>query len=416
MRPILLQTLLLCLVAADHPRLTVAASSVFKIAIPSDLHFGELPDAYGPWQDRDSAHFLRRMLRTERPDLVILNGDLITGEDTLAQDPTKSLEVLLAPMLEAKVPWASTYGNHDSKYNLTREALLEAETKYPLSLTQRGPQGTDGVTNYFFLLYNVPAAEPVVILWFLDSRGGSSNRTDNVDNTPNWVSNATTTWFLQKSAELDAQYANLEHIVFTHIPPYPFYDAQSQFLDPATSPSWRGDVLFPGSYGDSPLAIQGESTYSNNTYSDQDVAFVDALLARNVHSIWSGHDHEASWCTTFPNEHDDGDDHETVMKQADINRGGRDARKRPFLCLCKHTGIGGYGTWQRGIRMMSLQSDARGRLAVETWIRMHDGSAVTRVSLNETYGSDTYPRFSEDDHGSEFLWHIRAAAQNDVVL
>jgi hypothetical protein len=36
-------------------------------------------------------------------------------------------------LVEHGVPWASTYGNHDSQFNLSREALFQEENKYSLS-------------------------------------------------------------------------------------------------------------------------------------------------------------------------------------------------------------------------------------------------------------------------------------------
>lgn len=53
------------------------------------------------------------------------------------------------------------------------------------------------------------------------------------------------------------------------------------------------------------------------------------------------------------------------------------------------------GTWNRGVRQVSLQFDKDGAMHVETWVRMQWGSnhpqIITRVDLNSTYGADVYP-------------------------
>lgn len=81
------------------------------------------------------------------------DGDLITGENTFLENATKYLDVLVKPMVEKGVPWASTYGNHDSQYNLSRESLFIEEKKYELSYTQHSAPNVSGVTNYYLPVY-----------------------------------------------------------------------------------------------------------------------------------------------------------------------------------------------------------------------------------------------------------------------
>lgn len=60
------------------------------------------------------------------------------------------------------------------------------------------------------------------------------------------------------------------------------------------------------------------------------------------------------------------------------------------MCFCKHSGYGGYGTWNRGVRQIRMSFDESGVMSVDTWVRMQAGEVVTSVSLNETYGADVY--------------------------
>lgn len=51
----------------------------FQLSIFEDLHFGENAwDQWGPQQDINSVQVLNKVLDFDRPDLVVLNGDLIT--------------------------------------------------------------------------------------------------------------------------------------------------------------------------------------------------------------------------------------------------------------------------------------------------------------------------------------------------
>lgn len=366
----------------DFPKLQLKESNVFTLAIFSDLHFGEEEHGWGIDQDINSTRVMNAVLDSEQSiDLVVLNGDLITGENTFKKNSSEYVDQIVAPMVGHNIPWASTYGNHDSKFNLSREAILQAEKKYPLSWTQQMMPPIPGVTNYYLLL-QTRDGRPTAILWFFDSRGGASYQQDpsNEDDIPNWVADETASWFVATSNQIRAEYGRLPSIAFVHIPPHPFLAAQKAGLDQAH---------FPGINHDVPVAIQGDG--------DDDKAFVDALLHEELlHSIYVGHDHGDAWCGLWPTSSALG-----RPQKAETNGPGATERKRtrPFLCFSRHTGYGGYGSWDRGARIVQLAfEDGKGdgtfgdkdEMQVTTWVRMENGDVITRVMLNETYGSDLY--------------------------
>ena len=191
--------------------LNLADDNSFKISVFSDLHYGENESTFGIPADKNSAALMRQVLSQERPDFVILNGDLITGENTFAFNSTGYVDQIVAPLVEGGYSWASTYGNHDSKYNLSREALYAEEKKYAGALTQHGPAGTYGVTNYVLPVFPSKTTgstqTPVALLWFFDSRGGSEYQSlpANVDNIDNYVSNGTVSWYRSAQANLQVR-------------------------------------------------------------------------------------------------------------------------------------------------------------------------------------------------------------------
>ena len=195
--------------------LILAPDGTFQIAVFSDLHYGENESTFGPPQDINSAALMRQVLAQEQPELVVLNGDLITGENTFAFNSTKYVDEIVAPLVQGGYSWASTYGNHDSKYNLSREALYAEEKKYANAYTQHGPAGTDGVTNYVLEVYSPittgSKARPIAFLWFFDSRGGSVYQSlpANVDNIDNYVSNGTVSWYRSVQAQLQVGFHTL---------------------------------------------------------------------------------------------------------------------------------------------------------------------------------------------------------------
>lgn len=359
----------------DRPKLELSGARTFTLAIFSDLHYGEEEHGWGIDQDIKSTRVMNSILDSEQSvDLVVLNGDLITGENTFKENSSDYVDQIVAPLVSRSIPWASTYGNHDSKFNLSREATYQAETRYPLSYTRQMNASLPGVTNYYLIVWATDS-RPAAILWFFDSRGGASYQRDpsNQDDMPNWVADETAAWYKATRAKLRSRYGLLPSIAFVHIPPHPFLEVQNAGLDAAH---------FPGINDDVPLAIQGDG--------HNDDAFVDAILQdRLLNSMYVGHDHGDAWCAAWPSSSpsSQGSDH------------SRNVMAGPVLCFSRHTGYGGYGTWDRGSRIVQLsfrdldvdgKSTGLGEMQVDTWVRMESGEVITRVTLNETYGIDVY--------------------------
>ncbi|KAF3343780.1 hypothetical protein VdG2_07838 [Verticillium dahliae VDG2] len=358
--------------SASKANLQLDKDGDFRIAIFSDLHYGAQEDGWGIEQDQNTTRVMSSVLRDEKVDFVVLNGDLITGENTLRENASDYVEQIIRPMLQSNKPWASVYGNHDSQFNLSREAIYKAERVYSLCYTD-SVDHLPGSSNYYVLIHphqeegaEPEGLDPAAILWFFDSRGGKAFDHDPSSDTadlPDWVAPETSKWFIEAHNELREKYDNrvIPSIAFVHIPPHIFSQAQEAGVHVD---------LFPGLNDDMPLAFQGNE--------GEDAAFVNALLqTEGLHSVHVGHDHGDSWCSTWP---------------------GKDATsKAPFLCFAKHTGYGGYGTWNRGARILHLTiskaegENQGGKLFVDTWVGMENGNVVTQVSLNETYGVDRYP-------------------------
>jgi hypothetical protein len=220
------------------------------------------------------------------------------------------------------VRWSSTYGNHDSQFNLSREALFKEEYKYFLSYTQHSPVGIPGITNYYLPLYAQEKdcnGTPIAILWFFDSQGGAEFQAPaGSQNIPNWVEPSIAGWFLAEQAMLKKKWGkSLPSLAFVHIPPTAFLTVQNNLLANAGEES----IHFPGLNDDVPLAAEGDGM--------QNVPFMQALVnTPGLHSVFSGHDHGDSWCANWPNV------------AGVVNNGCT-----PHLCFCKHTGYGGYGNW-----------------------------------------------------------------------
>lgn len=65
-----------------------------------------------------------------------------------------------------------------------------------------------------------------------------------------------------------------------------------------------------------------------------------------------------------------------------------------FLCFGRHSGYGGYGSWTRGSRQILLDERTLGS-QTKTWIRLEDGTISGSITLNATYGQDSYPTVAD---------------------
>ncbi|KAK1297133.1 putative inactive purple acid phosphatase 29 [Acorus calamus] len=211
-------------------------SGEFKILQVADMHYanGEstpcedvLPDQFRGCSDLNTSAFLRRMIRAERPDLVVFTGDNIFGSDST--NSTRSLESAFAPVIEAGLPWAAVLGNHDQEGTLSREGVMRHVAGMRGTLSRVNPEGVeiDGYGNYHVEVQgavgSVVSNKSVVNLYFLDS--GDYTTVAGVG-VYGWIKASQQVWFKQTSERLQREYMKEPEpqnepapgLVYFHIP------------------------------------------------------------------------------------------------------------------------------------------------------------------------------------------------------
>ncbi|KAK0771739.1 hypothetical protein LTR87_017468, partial [Friedmanniomyces endolithicus] len=357
MGPILFATLFAGLTLSSHlrraygnssppPPLRFTSNGTFQISVFEDLHFGENAwDTWGPQQDINTVKVMNQVLDAETQQLVVLNGDLITGENAYLENATVKIDQIVAPLLARGLTWASTYGNHDSQYNLSRHAILAREHRWPRhARTQQMVHGPDaGVSNYYLPVYPSTGNtdEPCLLLWFFDSRGGFHFQQRNASSgahigQPDWVDQSVVDWFEATNARLTAQYnrSSIPSLAFVHIPTNASQAAQM-------SPAGIDPRRQPGINDDAPnLAQQAQGWCEDGSngpecvYGGQDAPFMRALAStKGLMAVFSGHDRGNTWCYKW-----DG-----VLLGMEVEGNGVN------LCFGQHSGYGGYGNWGEGV-------------------------------------------------------------------
>lgn len=122
----------------------------FKILAFTDMHFDGINKKD---MDKTRDEFLKAM-NTERPDLVIFTGDIVTAIFN------KQRAEMLANTMEAYgVYWCPVLGNHEGEHPLaySRNNLIKLwsnDKKYPHCLVEAGPEEIHGYGNYVVNLLN----------------------------------------------------------------------------------------------------------------------------------------------------------------------------------------------------------------------------------------------------------------------
>lgn len=316
----------------------------FKIMQIADIHLGENSwTDWGPEQDIKTFHVLDSVILAEQPDLIVLSGDQLTANN-VDENATAYYRTLGEKLSYYGIPWALIFGNHDDaplerggpnntiyKFpaKTSRQQLLAVDQEFQLSLTQ-STSGIFGSSNYVLNLH-YPSAwfkdakkQVAVQLFFLDSGGGSLVAQ---------LEQSQIDWFHQQHRP-DLPGA----VVFQHIP-------ATQFVyDGRTCHGLHVDAVDP-------------------IVNDPDPGIVQTLQnAKNVRFLAVGHNHGNDYCCSTKNSTPG------------------NTTNNLHLCFGRHSGYGGYGSWDRGVRMYHFHLKGTNPETVSfewrSWVRMENQTII----------------------------------------
>lgn len=144
---------------AQKPVLKFNADKTFKIVQFTDLHV--------KWQDpRSDVAFerIKQVLQDEKPDFVILTGDIIYSAPAL-----DNLLSVLKAVADHKIPFSIVFGNHDDEQGASKEELLRVAESFPNSLTADEVPEISGVGNYALAVRSSDGKKDAAVLYCIDS-------------------------------------------------------------------------------------------------------------------------------------------------------------------------------------------------------------------------------------------------------
>lgn len=205
---ILLSTLLALIPAMTFAQQSFAfKNGKFKIAQFTDLHWTPQSDKCA-----ETEATIRAVLATEKPDIAILSGDVVT------EDPAvKGWEAVVRIFEDTKTPFVVTMGNHDAEH-MDKDDIYDFLLQSPYYAGSKGPQEIMGVGNCVIPVYGSQKTNSVAaLLYCMDSNDYQPNK---LYGAYDWIHFDQIAWYREQSARFTK--ANngkpLPALAFFHIP------------------------------------------------------------------------------------------------------------------------------------------------------------------------------------------------------
>ncbi|WML48343.1 metallophosphoesterase family protein [Neobacillus sp. PS3-34] len=302
-------------------KLSLRANGSFKILQFTDLHLQD-----GGTEDQKTITLMELILKTEKPDFVVLTGDTIRAAKS--SDPIQAFSLAAGPMEERHIPWSAVFGNHDDEGNATKEDLIQLQQLNPHCLSRSGEVGVSGIGNYDIPVFN-ENGDISFVLYFFDSGTVAPAAIGGYD----WIKRSQIEWYEERSRHyFKIKRTNIPSLAFFHIPLTEFRDL------------WNCHDCF----GSKNEAVGCPKVNTG--------LFASMVERKDVKGIFVGHDHINDF-------------------YGDLF-GIR-------LAYGRATGFNTYGKegFLRGARIIELKDRT-----VRTWIRLEDESVICNPPLHKAEG------------------------------
>ena len=142
-------------------RLQCKPDGTFKVVMFSDTHYVKEIEPL-------TTDLIEKVLDEEKPDMVVMGGDCISGAgvDTVEQ-LKKAISYVAYPMEKREIPWAIVFGNHDQEHfpktRLSKEQTMKIYESYPWNVNRGWQKGISGVGNKAVIIRDNKGKYPVFV-------------------------------------------------------------------------------------------------------------------------------------------------------------------------------------------------------------------------------------------------------------
>lgn len=318
-------TMLMCIGQAFAQNTLRFKKGLFKIVQITDLHY-----KLGVKASEQGLACVREMVETEKPDLVVVTGDIIYSAPA-----DSTLSVVLKTFAQLGVPFCMTFGNHDYDFKTPAVALYNQMQKTP-NCVMPVLQGKN--TDYSLPILSSNGKRTAAVLYCIDTHnkpaiGGIGGY--------QWISHNQITWYRQRSMVYKQKNGGrpVPSLAFLHIPLPEFNYATANTQCPM--------------YGS-----RLERAYSPSINSGM---FASIKEMGDIMGVFCGHDHDNDYAVSYFN---------VLLAHGRFSGGNTE-----------------YNHLTRGARVIVLKE---GKREFDTWIREVGGNVLYRTTYPKSYVKDDW--------------------------
>lgn len=318
-------TMLMCIGQAFAQNTLRFKKGLFKIVQITDLHY-----KLGVKASEQGLACVREMVQTEKPDLVVVTGDIIYSAPA-----DSTLSVVLKTFAQLGVPFCMTFGNHDYDFKTPAVALYNQMQKTP-NCVMPVLQGKN--TDYSLPIMSSNGKRTAAVLYCIDTHnkpaiGGIGGY--------QWISHNQITWYRQRSMVYKQKNGGrpVPSLAFLHIPLPEFNYATANTQCPM--------------YGS-----RLEKAYSPSINSGM---FASIKEMGDIMGVFCGHDHDNDYAVSYFN---------VLLAHGRFSGGNTE-----------------YNHLTRGARVIVLKE---GKREFDTWIREVGGNVLYRTTYPKSYVKDDW--------------------------
>lgn len=267
---------------------TFVTDNDFNVMQLTDVHIGG--GFMSVRKDNMALNAVASMISEEKPDLVVVTGDIAYPVPFQAGTfNNKNSAMLFADLMEQLgVYWCLSFGNHDTEaYSyFTREDIAkvyENKDKYPHCLFQSGDEAVDGVGNYIVNVKNT-AGKITQSLVMVDSHSYLDNDALGILWNYDCIHKNQVEWLNDEIASLTAQNngETPKSLAFFHIPLIEMRDAWDEYTKNGFKDTENVQYIY-GKAGEQDTVVFS---------SELNEGFFDSLLKNgSTQGVFCGHDH-----------------------------------------------------------------------------------------------------------------------------